>query len=271
MNKLMLPLLTLSMATLSLSACGDSTEDALNCGSGQRVEDGGEEYCVFRAAVTETGFKCPGEVPNRTERNGLLICSAEEQLAMERAERIEDRAPADWVIDTPVAFFSAQGKTEVAQGNSFPAADNKVFAYWVVSSGSPDYIYVFGQGTATSTGFTINFESEPPAEALNSYGVGVAIVGGLLPSSTTYAPGKLTDESLFYEAATTQALTDRYAIIYKKAGAEGLGWTSSFPEGYSCGKGVPAADGETFDTFEKVDCAQVILRIDTMFDIVNWT
>lgn len=270
MNKLQLPLLTLSMMVLSLSACGEAQE-SLQCQTGELVAEGGDEYCVYRAAVTETGFKCPSEVPNRTERNGLLICSAEEQLATERAERIEDRAPGDWVINTPAAAFSVQGKTEVAAGNSFPAADNKVFAYWVISSGSPDYIYVFGQGTATSTGFTMSFESEPPAEALNSYGVGVAIVGGLFPSSTTYAPGKLMDEDLFYEDNTTQALTDRYAIIYKKANAEDLGWTDSFPEGYSCGKGVPAANGESFDTFEKVDCAQVILRIDTMFDVVNWT
>lgn len=269
MNKLMY--LVLAMTTLSLSACGSSEADPLSCGSGQRVEDGSEQYCVYRAAVTETGFKCPGELPNRTERNGLLICSAEEQLTTERAERIEDRAPADWVINTPAAFFSVQGKTEVAAGSSFPAADNKLLAYWVVSSGSPDYIYVFGQGTATSTGFTMSFESAPPAEAINSYGVGVAIVGGLFPSSTAYTPGKANDSTPFYEDAATQALTDRYAIIYKEADAEGLGWTDSFPTGYSCGKGVPAADGATFDTFEKVDCAQVILRIDTMFDIVNWT
>ena len=271
MNHLKLSMILLSMTTLSLSACGDSSQEAIDCETGEPVQEGGDAYCVYRAAVTETGFKCPGELPNRTERSGLYICSEEDTISPGRAERIEERAPEGWVVATPAAAFTVQGKTEIAQGSSFPASDNKLLAYWVVSSGSPDYVYVFGQGTATSTGFTINFESEPPAEALNSYGVGIAIVGGLFPSSTVYTPGKAGSGTPFYEDATTQALTDRYAIIYKKAGAEGLDWTDSFPDGYSCGKGVPAVQGQTFDTFEKVDCAQVILRIDTMFDIVNWT
>lgn len=273
MNNLQLSSLAISMLMFTIAACGEADQEGLDCKTGALISEGQDQYCIYRAAVTETGFKCPGEVPNLNDNGLVFICSKEETIAPERVERLEDNAPSDWNIKIPAqAPSSLDGKTEIAAGSSFPTADNKIFAYWSVTSSQSDYIYLFGQGTATSTGFTINFESDPPVGALNGYGIGVAIVGGLFPSNTAYTPMKLADQALFYTSATTQALTDRYAIIYKRAGStEGPEWSKAFPDGYSCGKGVPAVSGTVFDTFEKIDCAEVILRVDTMFQIVNWT
>ena len=48
----------------------------------------------------------------------------------------------------------------------------RVVVAWVVSSGSPDYTYVYGEGTLQEQvgTFSLTFDAPPPAAALNSSG-----------------------------------------------------------------------------------------------------
>ncbi len=85
-----------------------------------------------------------------------------------------------------------------------------VVAAWVVSSGSPDYVYKFGEGTSTDVHYMISFTGEPPPAALNSYGVGVGILAILAPGTVLPADGIVSD-TVFNGAKFS---TD-YGIIFK--------------------------------------------------------
>ncbi|MDH5492974.1 MAG: hypothetical protein OEY14_13550, partial [Myxococcales bacterium] len=47
-------------------------------------------------------------------------------------------------------------------------------------------------------------------------------------------------------------------------------WTPAFPDGYSCGSGIPAPPGESFDGFEPMDCAGLEVTMNAP-DEANWT
>lgn len=167
--------------------------------------------------------------------------------------------------------FEAQGQITAASGKTLP--DGAVASViWSVSSGSPDYAYAYGSGTTTAEGFDVSFAADPPAEALNSYGIGVGIIVAM-PAGQGLADGKVSEAAMDTLDQTAVGATGQYAIIYKKAGAAGLDWSGAFPDGYSCAKGVPAAAGQTFDSFALVDCAEVVLTVDDLdtIDFTNWT
>jgi hypothetical protein len=166
--------------------------------------------------------------------------------------------------------FEAQGKVSAASGKALPdSADLSVL--WNVSSGSPDYLYSYGGGSATTDGFDVSFDADPPAEALNSYGVGVGIVVAM-PSGQGVAAGKVSDATMDTLDKTAVGATGQHAIIFKKAGATEPAWISAFPDGYSCAKGVPATN-DGFDTYAPADCAEVVLTVDELdnIDFTNWT
>jgi len=167
------------------------------------------------------------------------------------------------------------GAVTVQPGYSLPGAGD-VFAVWTVSSGSPDYLYVSGSGQLTEAGFELELPATLPDEAINSYGVGVGLIYAL-PSAYVPPPGRL-DETLAPDrlAPSFIGITPRYAVIYRKPGAtppSPASWMEAFPEGYSCGVGVPAIAGDIFDTYAPVDCSMVELVVGdpSTFDFVNWT
>jgi len=160
-------------------------------------------------------------------------------------------------------------------GKTVPA-HAQVEVIWSVSSGSPDYAYAFGSGEASGGTYTVSLPDPPPAEALNSYGTGFGDIGVgiivLLPDGTSVPAGKVSDATM--NDIETKAIggSAGYAIIYKGAGASKLSWSSLFPDGYSCAKGVPAKPGETFDTLEPVDCSEVVITVDSLnnLEFNNW-
>jgi hypothetical protein len=168
------------------------------------------------------------------------------------------------------AGFEVGGKLTPGQGQTIPA-NATVKTIWVVSAASPDYGYAYGEGSSSGASFSMSLSMDPPADAINAgiLGVGVPI---LYTQGKAPADGKLASEADMLANAIGAA--GQYAVIFKaKDDAQAPAWIKAFPLGYSCGKGVPAAAGETFDTFAPVDCAQVEITVDSIDKIqfVNWT
>jgi hypothetical protein len=164
--------------------------------------------------------------------------------------------------------FEATGKT----GGTNVAASAQVVVIWTVSSGSPDYSYTYGSGTSTGAQFVTQFGADPPAEAINSYGVGIGTVFALKPGFTL-PEGKLDVDTDTVEA-NTLGVTPRHAIIWRDPARPGIGWSTAFPGGYACGQCVEAPQGETFDSYTPTECANVeLLYSDDFesFDFCNWT
>jgi hypothetical protein len=146
---------------------------------------------------------------------------------------------------------------------------------WMVISASPDYGYKFGEATIANGRFSIVLAGDPPAEAINSFGVGVAVVVVPKPG-VTWPDGKLAERDL---VPVTSGLSARYSVIWRvesldlgDAGVkEEVTWPLQFPAGFSCGICVPALAGSTFDGFSPHRCDQ--LRIDTYVaeEVCNWT
>ncbi|WP_437934294.1 hypothetical protein [Sorangium sp. So ce341] len=154
-------------------------------------------------------------------------------------------------------------------GDAVPQ-DAQAIVAWVVSSGSPDYAFSFGDGSVSGVTFTVGFGSAPPSEAINSHGVGVGIVFLLEPG--TDVPEGVLDEEVI-EAAVLGA-SPRHAIIWRDPAGLGTRWSDGFPDGFGCGKCVAAPEGETFDAYEPVDCSEVEVQATSDFDALefcNWT
>lgn len=150
-------------------------------------------------------------------------------------------------------------------------ANTRLVAVWGVSSGTPDYSYVFGEGTINRfTGtFRIVFDQPPPVAALNNGVLGVAFLIATTDQS-------LTDgDSLTGSSSTAQIIgvTGQHAVIFvdHQDTLYVNTWVPSFPTGYSVGVGVKVPG--TFDKFEPVSRSSPILIIDDLanIEIVNWT
>jgi hypothetical protein len=172
-------------------------------------------------------------------------------------------ARIDAPIDAPIDSSSGGAFSVTGIVGTGAPANGLTVVLWVVSSGSPDYIYKFGQGTSTGAQFIASFSTVPPPAAINSYGIGVGIVAVLPPGTVIPADG-MVDEMVIDGAGYT---TD-HAIIYKTATATNLSWTTNFPVGYSCGRCVRASSG--FDSFEVTTCSTVEVDM-TPTDVCNWT
>ncbi|MFH0901186.1 MAG: hypothetical protein V2A73_11220 [Pseudomonadota bacterium] len=153
-------------------------------------------------------------------------------------------------------------------GTAVPANAKVVVVWLVMSSGSPDYTYKYGEGTSTNASFVVTMTADPPAQAIDSSGFGVGYVM-LVASDAQIPDGIVTKDQL-----QPFGLSARYAIIWKNATVTDIDWTTAFPAGFMCGRCVPASDGEIFDGYEPVDCSQVQIETATdieTLDVCNWT
>jgi len=149
-------------------------------------------------------------------------------------------------------------------------SDARLIGVWTVSSGTPDYAYVFGEGTINrQTGtFRIVFDAPPPAEALNNGALGV----GFLVATT--------DQSVKNGDIIGAALngfigiTAQHAVIFVgnlPVALQFRGWAADFESGYGAGVGVPVPGD--FDKFAPVSRSSLQLILDDLanIQIVNWT
>ena len=153
-------------------------------------------------------------------------------------------------------------------GESIPG-DARVVVAWVVSSGSPDYTYVYGEGTVQDGSFRVVFRAPPPAEALNGGQLGVGIV--LLTSGPGLHSGMRLEDA---DPATGLLLgaTGNYAVIYKATDpVTFVDWADAFPLGFGTGVGVERPG--QFDAFRPTDPGGLELLVDGIdnIDFVNWT
>lgn len=147
----------------------------------------------------------------------------------------------------------------------------RLLVAWVVSSGSPDYSYVFGQGTLNPSAgtFEIRLDQAPPAQALNNGALGV----GIIVATTNQSLGNGDDISSIPETELIGA-AGQYGIIFTTSpeqAAQYRDWGAQFEAGYGVGVGV-TAPGD-FDRFEPASPSSVVLIIDDLQNIafVNWT
>ena len=148
-------------------------------------------------------------------------------------------------------------------------ANARVVVAWVVTSASPDYTYIYGEGTVQAGTFRVTFTAPPPAEALNEGQIGVGIV--LLTTGTGLHSGMRLEDA----PANTVLLgaTGNYAVIYRAVDAvTRVDWAGPFPLGFSAGVGVERPGD--FDAFAPTDPTGLeLLVVDDIDDIdfVNWT
>lgn len=151
-----------------------------------------------------------------------------------------------------------------------PSPHSEIVAVWTVSSGSPDYVYVFGRGTISGNRITMNITSAPPAEALNAGNLGVGVVVAL-ERGQSVPDGRLSNDQA--KALKAAAISPDHAIIYRADASAPVvknGWDTSFPQGYACGA-CEDADA-TFDTFKPSDCSAIrIVPASSKPKLCNWT
>jgi len=146
----------------------------------------------------------------------------------------------------------------------------RVVVAWQVVSGTPDYLYTFGEGTVAPGGnsFEIRLTSAPPAEALNSFGLGVGVI--LLVTDGNLRSGQKLDG---IPRTGVIGAASRYSIIYADRDPAKIGhWVTRFPRGFSVGRGVKGAGAFDFESFEPVGAGLVELIVDSLekLDFVDW-
>lgn len=168
----------------------------------------------------------------------------------------------DIVISGPVINFTEQ---EIP-GNA------RVLVLWSVSSGTPDYTYVFGEGVLLDggTSFQVELPEAPPAAALNADLLGVGFV-----VLTTNQDAGLGDDLADIPTSEILGVTGWHGVIYLNRDPNDLprhvSWASEFNAGYNVGQGVEAES--SFDWFEPVAPGTMELIVDDLqnIEIVNWT
>jgi len=163
--------------------------------------------------------------------------------------------------------FVVRGPLTNQSGQPVPP-NAKVVVAWVVSSGTPDYTYIYGEGTVSGGTYRVTFIAPPPAQALNGGQLGVGIV--LLTSGTGLHSGMRLEDA----PANTVLLgaTGNYAVIYKAGDpVTQVDWADQFPLGFSAGVGVRRQ--MDFDAFAPTDPNGLELLVDDIdnIDFVNWT
>jgi hypothetical protein len=164
----------------------------------------------------------------------------------------------------PVTF---SGLIQIRNGATIPA-NARVLALWAVSATSPDYSYVYGSGTMTSAGaFSITFDAEPPADALNNGQLGVALV--ILTTDQTLAQGKVPAN---YAFPGLLGMTEDHSVIFTKNLSAELAnsWPGRF-SGYGAGQVERSTTG--FDSFKSMALDALRLVVDDLAKIhpPNWT
>jgi hypothetical protein len=170
----------------------------------------------------------------------------------------------------PTDGFVVSGTIQNNTASPIPS-NARLLAVWVVSAASPDYTYVFGEGTidgATGT-FELVLSEPPPAQALNDGTLGV----GILVVTTDQGVSSGDDIADVAEAELIGA-AGSYGVIYVEdpSSASSFGsWPAEFEAGYGVGEGQDEPTG--FDSFVPTDPTDVVIVIDAFANIefVNWT
>lgn len=169
----------------------------------------------------------------------------------------------------PATQFVVTGPIQNNTQAAIPA-DARVVVVWTVSSGTPDYGYVFGEGTLDRNAgtFRIQFDGPPPAEALNAGVLGVGLVVATTDQSLRNGDF-LTDPPTGFVGITAQ-----HAVIFVSSRQDAmqlLDWAAAFGDGYSVGAGVEVPG--TFDKFAPVSPSSAVLIVDDFanIELVNWT
>jgi hypothetical protein len=185
--------------------------------------------------------------------------------------------------DTPndpgAGSYTISGTVQFKQQITVPSTA-KLTAVWTVSSGSPDYAYVYGRGSVDfeRNTFSITFDGPPPAQALNDYsprgvanlGVGMIVLGDFASTE----PHRLTEGEL----SAVYGAVSNIGVIYIDGdpatfheGSDIL-WPADFNRGFNTGEGVETQ--KTWDIFVPAAATTFVLTITTNpKDIFfpNWT
>ena len=197
-------------------------------------------------------------MPTVTRRTHQLVPLALTLAALSACSDSNGSSDADFVVRGPLTNVS---------GQPIPA-NARVVVAWVVTSGTPDYTYIYGEGTVSAGTYRVAFTAPPPDQALNDGQIGVGIV--LLTSGTGLHSGMRLEDA----PANTVLLggTGNYAVIYKAVDAvTRVDWAGQFPLGFSAGAGVERPGD--FDAFAPTDPNGLELLVDDIdnIDFVNWT
>lgn len=170
----------------------------------------------------------------------------------------------------PSDGFVVSGPLENRTGAPIPP-DARVVVVWGVSSGTPDYSYVFGEGSLSPDGttFQVRFDQPPPGEALNNGALGVGLV-----VVTTNQSLRNGDDVADIPESDIIGVAGQHAVIYvgdRQQAAQFRAWVAEFATGLSVGVGVKVPGD--FDKFEAASASSVVLTIDDLanIEIVNWT
>lgn len=171
----------------------------------------------------------------------------------------------------PAGSFVVTGHIENRTQASIPA-NARLLAVWGVTAGSPDYSYVFGEGTIDPLlgTFRMLFDQPPPIKALNRGALGVAFI--MATTDQSLQVGDSIGNS--YPVTEIIGVTGQYAVIFVQNRDTLMStWVDAFDDGYSVGVGVKALPTEVFDTFAPTSRSSAVLIIDDLanIDIVNWT
>lgn len=143
-----------------------------------------------------------------------------------------------------------------------------VYVVWKVTSGTPDYDYVWGKGSIDKSNMTfkVTLQDKPPVEALNSNSFGVGIIA-ILDDSKLQNGIFPTD----YPIEKTIGLAGWNCVFYKSDTRFDSTWVKRFSKGFSAGVGVE--EDALFDTFKPTNKDSIKITIDALENIrvVNWT
>lgn len=167
-------------------------------------------------------------------------------------------------VSLPVTISGVLGGPNAS---SVPA-NARVLVLWNVVTGA-DYSYVYGSGTVANDGtFTITFDAEPPAGAINNGQLGVGLV--ILTTDQSLAEGQVPDS---YQFPGVIGLSEDHSIIFTKnlAGDIAQDWPGDFPAGYSVGEVQRSTT--TFDSFVRVGLDDLVIVVDDIDNLTppNWT
>jgi hypothetical protein len=170
--------------------------------------------------------------------------------------------------DGPSSEFVVTGTIQNNTGAPIPA-NTRLVVLWQVTSGTPDYSYIFGEGTVDPDAgtFRIQLDQAPPSQALNVGPLGVGLI--VATTNQTLGNGGTIDDAALAEVV---GAAGRYGIIYiGPSGVQNPEWASQFDSGYGVGVGVDVVGD--FDQFAPADPSSVVLIIDALqnIDFVNWT
>ena len=221
-------------------------------------------HCALYGAASPGPF---APLPRTVGPIPMRLCVAATSLAALALAACGD-SPTGTEIELP---YVVSGPLDNRTGAPIPDGA-RVVVMWGVSSGSPDYSYVYGHGSIdrTTNRFTVTFDAPPPAEALNQPpGVGVGLV--LVTTDPSLTDGRLPGN---WDTSKIIGASGQHSVIYLAGSPAQLpaGWLRSFHRGYNVGEGMTIPNS-SFDGFAPVaaDALKVIVDDLANIDFVNWT